>query len=310
MPPLHDDELEIDTALVRHLLTASLPAYANLPIRPLRSSGSSNMLFRLGEDLLARLPRQPGGSKTIEKEARWLPLLSSALTVEVPEIVAIGEPSHGYPERWAVTRWIPGSTPKVPPIGHAEGASPELALELARVIAELGSLDVPPEADDDPELSWYRGGQLADLDEDFREAVASCRSIPGLGLDLDLALEVWDEVVDAERHPTPRRGWYHGDLFAENLLIQGGRLAAVLDFGGLAIGDPSVDLIAAWEVLDAHGRQTFRQAVDCDDGSWAKGQGWALLIAMITFPYYWHTMPARCAARRSMVEAVLSGLPR
>ena len=91
--------------------------------------------------------------------------------------------------------------------------------------------------------------------------------------------------------------------------IRDGRLAAVLDFGGLAVGDPSVDLIAAWEVLDARGRQTFRQALDVDDATWVKGMGWALLVAMITFPYYWHTMPARCAARLSMAQAVLSSRP-
>lgn len=307
MPPLHDDELEVNAALVRRLLRRSLPQYSDLSIEPSRQSGSSNALFRLGDSLLVRLPRQPGGSATIEKEARWLPHMGRALSVEVPEIVALGEPGDGYPERWAVTRWIPGEAPKTSSsAGAGKPDSNGLALGLARLLTELAGIDVPPEADSHPDLSGYRGGRLSDLDEDFRAAVAASRSIPGLGLALDLALDIWEEVLAAERAAPPRRGWYHGDLLAENLLIRDGRLAAVIDFGGLGVGDPSVDLIAAWEVLDAPGRSTLRQVLDVDDATWAKGAGWALLIAMITFPYYWHTMPDRCAARRSMAMAVLA----
>ena len=99
----------------------------------------------------------------------------------------------------------------------------------------------------------------------------------------------------------------HGDLLAENLLVSDdGRLAGVLDFGGLAIGDPSVDLVAAWEVLDAEGRQVLREVINVSDAEWRKGMGWALFIALITFPYYWNTMPKRCADRLAMAQAVLS----
>ncbi len=101
--------------------------------------------------------------------------------------------------------------------------------------------------------------------------------------------------------------WFHGDLLAENLLVRHGRLAAVLDLGGLGIGDPTVDLIVAWEVLDAEGRQRFRSRLGVADVAWAKARGWALIICLMTFDYYWHTVPARCAARRPMAAAVLAG---
>jgi aminoglycoside phosphotransferase (APT) family kinase protein len=102
--------------------------------------------------------------------------------------------------------------------------------------------------------------------------------------------------------------WYHGDLLAENLLVADGRLAAVLDFGGLSVGDPTVDLVAAWEVLDADSRAVFRRAVDVDDATWLTVAGWALLLAVMTFPYYGDTMPARCASRRAMAANVLAAL--
>jgi aminoglycoside phosphotransferase (APT) family kinase protein len=99
--------------------------------------------------------------------------------------------------------------------------------------------------------------------------------------------------------------WFHGDVVAENLLVRGGRLAALLDFGGLAVGDPVVDLVVAWELLDPEARRTFRDAMGVDESRWAVARGWALALAVMTFPYYWTTMPERCANRLAMARAVL-----
>ena len=76
---LHADEIPIDAELVRGLVGRAMPAYADAPVRRLASSGSTNALFRLGDELLVRLPRQPGGSATILKEAAWLPVLGPLL---------------------------------------------------------------------------------------------------------------------------------------------------------------------------------------------------------------------------------------
>lgn len=121
------------------------------------------------------------------------------------------------------------------------------------------------------------------------------------------APQIWNEALAAERTGVAPTSWFHGDLLAENLLVRAGRLAAVLDLGGVGTGDPTVDLIVAWEVLDPSGRERFRSRLGVDDATWAKGRGWALVLCLMTFDYYWHTMPTRCAARRSMVEAVLIG---
>ncbi len=100
--------------------------------------------------------------------------------------------------------------------------------------------------------------------------------------------------------------WYHGDLLAENLLVRDGRLAALLDFGGLSVGDPTIDLVVAWELLDTSSRDVFRQAVGVDDDTWQRGRAWALALALMTFPYYWRTMPDRCASRLAMARSVLA----
>lgn len=297
--PLHADELDVDLPLVRRLVDQQLPAYAGLPLRPLNASGSSNALFRLGDDLMVRLPRQPGGSETIDKEARWLPVVAPALPVAVPEVVAAGRPAHGYPERWSVVRWLPGEPP-------AAGAptEPALAGDLAVVVSALREAPVPERASADPALRWYRGESLAGLDETMRVNLADCRAMPGLDLDLDRAERLYAEARDLPSYDGPAR-WLHGDLLAENLLVVGGRLSAVLDFGGLAVGDPTVDLVVAWEVLDAPARAAFRDAVGVDDATWLRGRAWALALALMSFPYYGVTMPARCADRLVMAQAAL-----
>ena len=104
--------------------------------------------------------------------------------------------------------------------------------------------------------------------------------------------------------------WIHTDLVAENLLLADGRLAAVLDFGALALGHPSVDLIAAWELFDTGDRAIFRSALGVEAIDWARGRAWAFAIAVSTFSYYWHTMPARCAHRLVMAAAVLDDYAR
>jgi len=306
--PLHDDEFLIDLTLVRDLVDRAVPEWSSLPLSRLRASGSSNALFRLGDELLVRLPRQPGGSATIEKEARWLPQIGPLLPVSVPEVVAVGEPGLGYPERWSVMRWLEGNVPTVAdPASHAAPTPTALARDLAAVVTGLRDVQVPHSALADPQLRWYRGAPLRSMDDTTRRHLAECRDIPGLDLDLDAALRVWEEAMalpETSRRSKPR--WYHGDLLAENLLVRDGRLAAVLDFGGLAVGDPTVDLIVAWEVLDPASREMFRRAVGVDEPSWLRGRAWALSLALGTFPYYWRTMPDRCASRLAIVRSVLA----
>jgi len=297
---LHSDEIPIDAELVRGLVSRAMPAYADAPVRRLASSGSTNALFRLGEDFLVRLPRQPGGSATIAKEATWLPVLAPVLPVPVPDVVAVFAPDRDYPERWSVVRWIDGAHPEVTdPDTSVDPRREALALDLATVVRALRQAEVPTEADDDPSLRSYRGEPLATMDQATRENLERCRPLEDFQFDLDAAEAVWAEAMTlpgAADRTSPR--WYHGDLAAENLLVRDGALSAVLDFGGLSVGDPTVDLIVAWEVLDPPAREVFRREVGVDDATWLRGRAWALSITLMTW-YYWTTMPdrrARCMA--------------
>jgi aminoglycoside phosphotransferase (APT) family kinase protein len=303
--PLHDDEIPIDAGLVRSLLGTLSTSYDALALSRLESSGSTNALFRLGDDLLVRLPRQPGGTATIEKERRWLSYVAPALPVPVPEVVAVGAPGFGYPERWSVVRWLVGDRPAPPAPG--EPPRHRLAGDLAGVVTGLRGTDVPEAATRDDDLRWYRGQPLSTMDGPTRAGLAACRDIGGLDLDLGACRELWDRAMALPgAHDAAGPCWFHGDLVAENLLVRDGRLAAVLDFGGLSVGDPTVDLVVAWELLDRTARDTFRELVAVDDATWLRGRAWALALAVMTFPYYWATMPDRCTQRLALARAVLA----
>jgi aminoglycoside phosphotransferase (APT) family kinase protein len=284
-----------------------MPDYAGAPVRRLLSSGSTNALFRLGEEFIVRLPRQPGGSATISKEARWLPVLRPRFPVSVPEVIAVFEPDRGYPERWSVVRWIDGEHPEVIDAGTSVDMRREnLAKDLAAVLEALKGAEVPREAVNHPDLQWYRGEPLAAMDQVTRENIERCRSLEGFGFDLDAAERIWDEAMKlpgAADRTVPR--WYHGDLAAENLLVRDGRLAAVLDFGCLSIGDPTVDLVVAWEILDPPARELFRSQLRVDDATWLRGRAWALSITLMIW-YYWTTMPERQASRMAVGRNVLA----
>jgi aminoglycoside phosphotransferase (APT) family kinase protein len=304
---LHDDEISIDAGLVRALVDRAMPAYADLPVQRLDLTGSTNALFRLGEDFLVRLPRQPGGSATIDKEARWLPFLRSSLPVQVPEVVGVFEPDCGYPERWSVVRWIDGEHPDVvTPETPVDPRREDLAADLAEVVHALGLAQVPADAVSDPGLRWYRGEPLATMDADTRKNIRRCRELGDFGLDLDAVEQVWDEAMKlpgTTRRPAPL--WYHGDLAAENLLVRDERLAAVLDFGALSIGDPAVDLIVAWEVLDPPAREVFWRKLGVDEATWLRGRAWALTLTLGIW-YYWTTMPERRSSRMAIGRNVLA----
>ena len=304
---LHSNEIPIDIELVRTLVGRVMPDYSDAPVRRLASSGSTNALFRLGDEFLLRLPRQPGGSAAISKEATWLPILAPRLPVDVPEVVAVFEPDRDYCERWSVVRWIDGEHPEV--IGAETSVHPrreDLATDLAAVLAALSRADVPAEAVNNPGLRSYRGEPIATMDRATRENIERCRSLRDFGFDLNAAERLWDEAMrlpGAADRVSPR--WYHGDLAAENLLLRNGKLAAVLDFGGLSVGDPTVDLVVAWEILDAPARELFRRQLGVDDATWLRGRAWALSITLMIW-YYWTTMPERRASRMTVGRNVLA----
>ncbi|MFF3906219.1 aminoglycoside phosphotransferase family protein [Streptomyces sp. NPDC001848] len=295
----------IDADLVRRLLAAQFPQWAHLPIAPVASSGLDNATFRLGEELSVRLPRYPHWAGQVEREQTWLPRLAPHLPLPVSEPVAKGEPGEGYPYPWSVYRWLEGET--ATPEGLADPR--RTALELAGFLTALQSID--PTGGPPPEQSnAFRGVPMGD-DRDSLASEARVRpkieALKRSGLiDADAVTEVWEAALAAPAWDRPPV-WVHGDLAVGNLLAVDGRLSAVIDFGTLAVGDPAVDLLAAWKFLPDEGRGDFRAALGVDDATWARGRGWALAgsLPVPDDPYY-RQDPARVHAALHQLEQLIA----
>lgn len=283
---MHADEVDTDAALVRRLLAAQFPRWADLPIAPVPSAGTDNALYRLGDDYVVRLPRILRAAETMEKEVEWVPRLAPLLPLPVSVPLAQGTPSDGFPWLWTVCPWLDGETATT----TRDADSRQLARDLAGFIAALWHID-PTDGPPPGPHNFYRGCPLALRDASTREAIAA---LDGL-LDTAKATAAWD------RTPV----WLHGDLQAGNLLVQRGRLNAVIDFGGLGVGDPACDVMVAWSFFTADARAAFRAALAVDDATWARGRGWALSFGLIALPYYLHTNPTLAAiARHTIAEAL------
>ncbi|KIF78171.1 phosphotransferase [Streptomyces sp. 150FB] len=288
---MHADEVDIDGPLVRRLIAAQFPHWADLPLERVESAGTDNAMFRLGAEMAVRLPRKPDAAGTVELEQRWLPVLAPHLPYAVPVPLGKGGPGEGYPWSWSLYHWLGGENPVV---GHL--AAPDLlAADLARFITDLrrvASTGAP---------ASRRGVPLATRDAPTRLAIGELRGL----IDTEAVTAAWDAALLVPERTGPAL-WSHSDLSPGNLLMTGGRLSAVIDFGCAGVGDPTVDLIAAWNLLPAGARGVFREAVGADEATWARARGWALSISLIQLPYYRTTNPVLAANSRHVIREVLA----
>ena len=292
---MHVDEVDTNASLVVRLLITQFPQWTNLPIEPVHSAGTGNALYRLGDDMVVRLPRIPSAVEQVNKEQKWLPRLAPLLPLNIPVPLAKGKPSEGYPWHWSVYRWLEGEDATTEPIADPRQA----AIDLAQFITALQQI----EATGGPapgRHNFYRGVPLAMRDQQTRAAIAALHDV----LDADEVTTVWDAAIEVPAwNGAPV--WLHGDLHSGNLLVQRGRLSAVIDFGGLGVGDPACDVMAAWLFLSAESRAVFRALLQVDDATWARGRGWALSFGLIALPYYQATNPVLAGtARRAINEAL------
>lgn len=295
MARMHADEVETDVALVRRLLAGQFPRWAGLPIDPVASYGTDHDIYRLGDHLAARLPRIGWATAQAHTEATWLPRLAPQLPLAVPVQLARGHPAEGYPFEWSVYEWLPGENANGT-IGDLEQA----AVDLAGFVRALRRVDTTGAH---PRHPHGRGGPLAQHDEDVRRSVAEL----GDRVDAGAALRSWQASLEAPAWDGPEV-WVHGDLLPGNLLVVGGRLSAVIDFGGLNVGDPACDLQPAWNLFAGAGasRARFRAELAIDDASWLRGRGWALAQAVMALPYYWDTNPGMVRQASHALAQVLA----
>ncbi|WP_131795538.1 aminoglycoside phosphotransferase family protein [Fluoribacter gormanii] len=285
----------IDVSLVRRLIDSQFPQWANLPIKPVAFSGWDNRTFHLGTEMTVRLPSAAFYALQVEKEQCWLPYLAPHLTLAIPSPIAKGEPAEGYLWQWSIYRWIDGQTVSLERVKDLS----LFAEDLAKFLLELQTIDTAggPLAG---EHSFYRGGPLITYDAEVQEAI----KILAKQTDTTTLSSIWSEALAQTWQKDPV--WVHGDIAVGNLLIQGGRLSAVIDFGQLAIGDPACDLVIAWTFLTAQSREVFRRILQPDNATWARARGWALWKALIVCAALPGTNPLDIVKSWSVIEAIIA----
>ncbi|MFE0425919.1 aminoglycoside phosphotransferase family protein [Streptomyces sp. NPDC058953] len=294
---LHQNEIPVDETLVRSLLTAQRPEWAALPLSP-AGAGTDNTMYRLGDDLLVRLPRTPDHERSVRKEQEWLPRLAPLLPRPVPEPVHAGTPPGAFPLAWSVYRWIDGEVagPDTVRDWAAFGA------DLAAFVAGLHRVDLMGAIRANG-LDGYRGGGLTPCDPWVGRALDDCRSFADPGLDVDTLERLWRAGL-ALPDPTGPLGWLHGDLKPTNLLTRDGGLHAVIDFGGLSVGFPDAEHAAVWDLPPA-ARQAYWDALRIDDATWTRARAWAVAVGVSGLSYYRDTFPAFTAECRARLGAIL-----
>jgi aminoglycoside phosphotransferase (APT) family kinase protein len=291
------DEATIDVPLVSRLVATQFPQWAGLPITKVRSAGTDNAIYRLGDDMAVRLPRRTWVAANVTKEQHWLPRLAPLLPLAVPAPLALGTPGEGFPFPWLVCGWIDGRDAASEP--HID--LPDAAVKLGRFVAALERIDTtggPPS---------FRGGPVSIHDDSVRSKIRD-RGADGT-VDPQLAAAVWETALAAppwDRDPV----WVHADLYPMNLLARHRRLTAVIDFGGLGLGDPAIDMLPAWAWLTAQTRGLFRAEAKADDATWKRGRGWGLGLGLGAAHFFRVSNPAWAAIGRRAVAEVIADYQR
>lgn len=288
---MHEGQVDVDADSVRRLLVDQYPDLSNRPVTAIDSTGTVNALFRIGDELIARLPLVEKWSDAIEREWKWLPWFCQRIvSVRLPEPVLKGRPAEYYPFPWGIYRWIDGA-----PYDDALVDDERSAAEtLAGFVLELRSLELVEGAP--------RGGRLPlhQLDKETRAAIRAAAAT----INSTAAMAAWENALKAPVWDG-EAAWIHGDLLRPNLLVNEGHLAAVIDFGGVGVGDPATDLMPAWSVFGPEGREAFRAALDPDEASWSRGRGIALHQAAMVIPYYVETNPGFITLSRRAIEQII-----
>jgi aminoglycoside phosphotransferase (APT) family kinase protein len=293
---MHHDQLDVPLAVVRELIDAQFPRWRGLPVEQIPSQGTVNAIFRVGERLAARFPLQPKdpaqARRELESEAAASRELLGRTRFPTPEPVAIGGPGADYPLPWSVQTWVPGAVAADEDPGGSIGFARDLAefVQAVRAIPTGGR-------------TFSGGGRGGDLGA-HDDWMAACFAKSGRLFDVPRLRRLWAQMRDLPRGGTPDVT-NHGDLIPGNVLVKDGRLAGVLDVGGLGPADPALDLVAAWHLLEAGPREVLRVALGCDDLEWERGRAWAFQQAMGAAWYYAGTNPLMSLMGRRTIHRIL-----
>jgi aminoglycoside phosphotransferase (APT) family kinase protein len=292
-------KLEIPLSWVVDLIKEQFPQWADLPIRPVEKGGMDNRTFRLGDEMLIRLPSAAAYAEKVPKEQKLLPILAAHLSIPIPipipKPIAMGQPSKNYPWNWSIYGWLEGENSDA----LHDDDLPQFASDISLFLNELRKINTAYGLPAGSHNFW-RGAHPAVYDQDTRSAIAKLKGV----IDCDAATALWEKAISSKWSNDPV--WIHGDFASGNILVKDGRLAAVIDFGGTGVGDPACDLVIAWTFLKDESRKIFKERIGLDADTWARARGWALWKATYELVQIEDKNSAVAMKQRELINDILT----
>ena len=224
-------------------------------------------------------------------------VLAPHLTLSIPRPLALGNPSAHYPWNWSIYEWFEGKSANTVLVNDLE--LKEIAWGLAQFLNELQKIDTTNGPLAGPQ-NFYRGGDLSVYDDETRSAIFELRDFINVGA----VTSLWEKALNTKwEHPPV---WVHGDLSAGNILIKEQKLAAIIDFGCMGVGDPACDLGIAWTYLTKESRKTFKSHILLDQDTWTRARGWVLWKSLITFASFNDKASSEALKQKSIIDEILN----
>jgi aminoglycoside phosphotransferase (APT) family kinase protein len=253
--PEWDAEVVVDEELVHALLAEQFPELDGSSAR-LLGEGWDNSVWVVEERWAFRFPRRDIAIPGVQRELIVLPALAPLLPTPIPVPRFVGEPSDRFPWPFFGAELLSGVEPCDAELSDDDRE--RLGSELGRFLrvlhseATLARVDPRSELPDDP----IRRADMAFRVTRTRERLT------------ELPFDVWrpparvaEILAEAERlPPSVRRVLTHGDLHVRHLLVVGGGVTGVIDWGDLCRSDPAIDLMLVWSLLPPAGRDRFAEA--------------------------------------------------
>ncbi|PCI73597.1 phosphotransferase [Candidatus Dependentiae bacterium] len=288
---IYFDEINIDIKLVKNLLSQQFSEWKNLNLELIKPEGTDNVMYRLGDDKVVRLPRNQISSLNIEKEINILPILKPHISISIPEVLAVGKSDESYPFPWLICSQLEGKNLD----DKDEVDLNQAAIDLGNLVRSMQNINSKNG------ITCKRGESISSRDNAVRKAIA----LSGRFFDTKLLTKLWNNVLKASEWKGDPV-WIHGDLHPGNLLAQDGKISGIVDFSFSGIGDPAVDLMVAWTLFTKETREIFRAIVRPDDATWERARGWALFLGVLGYYYYVESNPAFAAiAKKSLDEVII-----
>jgi aminoglycoside phosphotransferase (APT) family kinase protein len=263
----NDRPFDITPDLARKIIAEQFPEYAHLPVVSVEKQGHDNRTYRLGDDMLIRMPTAKEYALKVSKEQELLPILAPYLNISIPVPIKMGVPSKDYPYQFSIYKWLEGTSINLLSLDNK--AMERLAFDLAKFLKDLQNItDV--NGPKPGQHNWWRGDHISVYDQGARRQIAELADV----IDSDKAMNLWERACATKWNKPPI--WIHGDLAIGNMLIKDDKLSAIIDFGGMAVGDPACDLVIAWTYFKGKARDLFIQEMGSDEDTWLRGRGWAL----------------------------------